>query len=69
MQGADRALITGVRVFDVYQGKGIPEGKISIAVEVMIQPTEKTLTDAEIEQLSQRIVDAAGKATGATLRS
>jgi phenylalanyl-tRNA synthetase beta chain len=67
--GADKALISGARVFDVYQGKGVPEGQKSGAVEVTVQPAEKTLTDAEIEALSARIVAAADKAVGAKLRS
>jgi phenylalanyl-tRNA synthetase beta chain len=66
---ADKALIAEARVFDVYQGKGVPEGQKSVAVEVTVQPTEKTLTDAEIEALSARIVAAAEKAVGARLRS
>ena len=69
VQGADKALIAEVRVFDVYAGAGVPEGRKSVAVEVVIQPREKTLTDAEIEALSGRIVAAAQKACGATLRS
>jgi len=67
--GADKALIADARVFDVYQGKGVPEGQKSVAVEVTVQPTEKTLTDAEIEALSAKIVAAADKAVGAKLRS
>ncbi|HLZ73506.1 phenylalanine--tRNA ligase subunit beta [Phenylobacterium sp.] len=67
--GADKTLIAGARVFDVYQGKGVPEGQKSVAVEVTVQPVEKTLTDAEIEALSARIVAAAEKAVGAKLRS
>jgi phenylalanyl-tRNA synthetase beta chain len=67
--GADKALVADARVFDVYQGKGVPEGQKSVAVEVTVQPTEKTLTDAEIEALSGRIIAAAEKATGAKLRS
>jgi phenylalanyl-tRNA synthetase beta chain len=66
--GADKALIADARVFDVYQGKGVPEGLKSVAVEVTVQPREKTLTDAEIEALSSRIVAAAEKAVGAKLR-
>ena len=66
---ADKSLIADARVFDVYQGKGVPEGQKSVAVEVTVQPTEKTLTDAEIEALSARIVAAADKAVGAKLRS
>ncbi|HEX3366754.1 phenylalanine--tRNA ligase subunit beta [Phenylobacterium sp.] len=67
--GADKALIAEARVFDVYQGKGVPEGQKSVAVEVTVQPTEKTLADPEIEALSARIVMAAEKALGAKLRS
>ncbi len=67
VQSADKTLIEAVRVFDVYAGPGVPEGAKSVAVEVVIQPRDKTLTEAEIEALSARIVAAAGKA-GATLR-
>lgn len=68
VSGADKALITDVRVFDVYRGKGVPEGQKSIAIEVEIQPREATLTDAEIEALMAKVVAAATKA-GAVLRS
>ena len=68
VQGADKALISGVRVFDLYQGQGVPEGQKSLAVEVHIQPVDKTLTDAEIEALSAKVVAAAQK-LGATLRA
>ena len=66
--GTDKTLISEVLVFDVYQGPGVPEGAKSVALEVTIQPREKTLTEAEIEALSARIVAAAGK-VGAALRS
>ncbi|HYF23885.1 MAG TPA: phenylalanine--tRNA ligase subunit beta [Caulobacteraceae bacterium] len=66
--GADKALIASARVFDVYEGAGVPEGMRSIAVEVQVQPRDKTLTDPEIEALSAKIVQAAEKA-GARLRS
>lgn len=66
--GADKALISQARVFDVYQGPGVPEGSKSVAVEVLLQPREKTLTDAEIEALSAKVVAAAEKAVGAKLR-
>jgi phenylalanyl-tRNA synthetase beta chain len=68
VQGADKALIAGVRVFDLYQGQGVAEGFKSLALEVVIQPVEQTLTDKDIEALSARIVAAAEKA-GARLRS
>ena len=67
-QGADRKLITDVTVFDVYEGKGIDEGKKSIAIAVTIQPREKTLTDQEIEAVAARIVAEVTKKTGGTLR-
>jgi phenylalanyl-tRNA synthetase beta chain len=69
VQSADRTLVAGVRVFDVYEGSGVPEGKKSVAVEVTVQPRDKTLADAEIEALSTKIVGAASKAVGAVLRS
>jgi phenylalanyl-tRNA synthetase beta chain len=67
-QGADRKLIADVTVFDVYEGKGIDEGKKSIAIAVTIQPREKTLTDQEIEAVAARIVAEVTKKTGGTLR-
>ena len=67
--GVDKQLIAATRVFDVYQGKGVPEGQKSIAVEVTLQPRERTLTDAEIEALSAKIVAVAEKAVGAKLRT
>jgi len=68
-RGADRVLIEKIDVFDVYEGKGVPEGKKSLAIAVRLQPKDKTLTDAEIDALAQKIVDAVTKATGGTLRS
>ena len=53
-RNADKALITGARVFDVYAGKGVPEGKKSLAIAVTLQPVERTLTDAEIEAVSSQ---------------
>ena len=68
IQGADKALIASARVFDVYTGAGVSEGSKSLAVEVSIQPTDHTLTEAEIDSLSGRIIAAAEKAVGAKLR-
>jgi phenylalanyl-tRNA synthetase beta chain len=65
---ADRALITKVGVFDVFTGKGVPEGKKSLAIEVTLQPRDKTPTDQEIEAIAARIVTAVIKATGGELR-
>ncbi len=68
-QGAERKLVAGVDVFDVYEGIGIPEGSKSIAVAVRLQPMERTLTDAEIEAVSTKIVAEVAKKTGASLRA
>ncbi|MGZ5916882.1 MAG: phenylalanine--tRNA ligase subunit beta, partial [Methyloceanibacter sp.] len=65
---ADRALISEVGVFDVFTGQGVPEGKKSLAIEVTLQPKDKTLTDAEIEAIAAQIVAAVQKATGGELR-
>jgi phenylalanyl-tRNA synthetase beta chain len=67
-QGAERQLIAGVEVFDVYEGTGIDPDKKSVAIAVSLQPTQKTLTDAEIDAVSGKIVAEVGKKTGATLR-
>jgi phenylalanyl-tRNA synthetase beta chain len=65
---ADRALIRETRVFDVFTGAGVPDGKKSVAIEVVLQPKEKTLTDAEIEAVAEKVVAAVRKATGGELR-
>ena len=67
--GADRTLIAAARVFDVYEGPGVPEGAKSVAVEVTIQPRDATLAEAQIEALSQRIIAAAQTQVSASLRS
>jgi len=67
-RGAERALITGVSLFDVYQGDTLDAGKKSLGVEVVLQPREKTLTDEEIEAVSTRVVAAVAKACGGVLR-
>ncbi len=64
VQGADKALIAEVRVFDIYRGKGVDEGFKSVALEVVIQPRDATLTDAEIEALTAKIVAAVEKQGG-----
>jgi phenylalanyl-tRNA synthetase beta chain len=68
-QSADRKLISDVSVFDVYEGKGIEEGKKSIAIAVTIQPREKTLTDQEIDAVAAKIVAEVNKKTAGVLRA
>jgi phenylalanyl-tRNA synthetase beta chain len=67
-QAAERQLIVGVDVFDIYEGTGIDPDKKSVAIAVTLQPTEKTLTDVEIEAVSAKIVGEVSKKTGAVLR-
>jgi phenylalanyl-tRNA synthetase beta chain len=67
-RGAERGLIAGVALFDVFAGPSIGTGKKSLGVEVIFQPRERTLTDAEIEAACQKVVAAVAKATGAKLR-
>jgi phenylalanyl-tRNA synthetase beta chain len=67
-RGAERTLVADVAIFDRYAGEKLPEGKVSLAIQVTLQPREATLTDAEIEAAAARIVAAVAKATGAVLR-
>ncbi len=67
-KGAEKKLVSDVRVFDLYAGKGVEDGKKSLAIEVTLQPREKTLTDEEIEAVSAKIVAQVKKATGGELR-
>ncbi len=66
--GADKKLITGVSVFDVFEGAALGEDKKSIAIEVQIQPVDKTLTDEDFEALAAKIVENVQKQTGGVLR-
>ncbi|MEM8540000.1 MAG: phenylalanine--tRNA ligase subunit beta [Pseudomonadota bacterium] len=67
--GADKQLISNVKVFDLFEGPSLGEGKKSIALEVAIQPTDRTLTDEDLEALRGKIVANVEKATGGVLRS
>ena len=67
-RGVDKKLVAEVRLFDLYRGKGLPEGKKSLAIAVTLQPETATLTDTEIEAFSAKLVAAVEKATGGTLR-
>ncbi len=66
---AEKNLIREVTVFDVFEGARLGGDKKSVALSVTLQPSDKTLTDAEIEQIVARITAAVTKATGATLRT
>ncbi|WP_377297666.1 phenylalanine--tRNA ligase subunit beta [Rhizobium sp. SGZ-381] len=66
---ADRKLVTGVSVFDVFEGASLGENKKSIAIEVLIQPVDKTLTDEDFDALTKKIVANVEKSTGGVLRA
>ena len=68
-RGVDRKLVAEIRLFDVYEGAGLPSGKKSLAITIVLQPQERTLTEAEIEAFSRRLVAQIEKATGGQLRS
>jgi phenylalanyl-tRNA synthetase beta chain len=68
VQAADRTMITGLGVFDVYRGAGVPEGRKSVAVTVTLQPRERTMTDQDLEAISAMIEAEVARKTGAVLR-
>ncbi len=68
-RSADRTLVSRAAIFDLYEGQGVPAGKKSVGLSVTLQPTGKTLTDAEIERVSASIVEGVAKRTGAVLRA
>ena len=67
-QGADKALIDAVRVFDEFVGGSLGEGRKSLAITVRLQPVDATLTDREIEAVGAKVVEKVAKATGGALR-
>ncbi len=67
-KGADKALIADVTLFDAFTGASLGEGKKSLAIEVTLQPKDKTLTDEEIEAVSSKVVGQVERATGGVLR-
>lgn len=67
-RGADRTLVQTVRLFDIFRGGSVPDGMKSIGIEIVLQPRDATLTEAEIDAVSAQIVAAVARATGATLR-
>ena len=68
ISSVDKKLIDSVNVFDVYEGAGIDDGKKSIAVNVRLQPFNKTMTDDEIEEFRQDVISIVIKKTDGTLR-
>ncbi|AMO73056.1 phenylalanine--tRNA ligase subunit beta [Sphingorhabdus sp. M41] len=67
VKGADKKLITDARIFDLFEGPSVGEGKKSLAVEVTLQPIDTTLTEEDLKALSDKVVTNAAK-LGAELR-
>lgn len=65
---ADRQLIEQARIFDIFEGGSVPEGYRSLGVEVMLQPYQQSLTDAELDSVMKAVEESVKKATGAELR-
>ncbi len=68
-EGADKKLVAGVTVFDLFESDALGPGKKSLAIQVTLQPTDKTLTDEEIDMVGRKVVAEVTKATGGTLRT
>jgi phenylalanyl-tRNA synthetase beta chain len=67
VRSADKSAITDARLFDCFTGTGVPEGQKSLAIEVILQPLEKSFTEEELNAIAAKIVAAAAK-IGASLR-
>jgi phenylalanyl-tRNA synthetase beta chain len=67
-QGADKKLISGVNVFDLFEGASLGEGKKSVALEVTIQPRDRTLTDEDLDKLAKSVIANVEKSSGGVLR-
>ncbi|MEZ5815946.1 MAG: phenylalanine--tRNA ligase subunit beta [Hyphomicrobiaceae bacterium] len=67
-QGADKALISGVKVFDVFEGGSLGSDQKSLAIEVTLSPSEKTLTDEDIDAVAKKVIAEVKRATGGEIR-
>jgi len=65
----DSTIIQKVTTFDVFEGQNIPQGKKSVAINVVIQASDKTLTESDLEEISKTIINTVKEKTGATIRS
>jgi phenylalanyl-tRNA synthetase beta chain len=64
IKGADKQSLVGARIFDVFAGEGVPDGKLSIAIEVTLQPQDKSFTEEDLKAISDKVVAAAAKVGG-----
>ncbi len=68
IRSSEKKLITDVSIFDIYQGEKMAEGRKSVALSVRLQPTDRTLTEEEIEAVAAKIISNVQKTTGGSLR-
>jgi phenylalanyl-tRNA synthetase beta chain len=68
MRATDCDIVQEIRLFDVYQGKGLPEGQKSLAFRIVMQHTQRTLADAEVDAVMAKLVEVAGAKFGGALR-
>ena len=69
ISGVDQKLISNIKVFDVYEGENIPDNQKSIAINLTIQSSEKTLNDSDLEKINKLIIETVENKTGAKIRS
>mgnify|MGYP003327370687 CR=1 FL=1 len=69
VSSVDQNLVSNIKVFDVYEGDNIPENQKSIAINVTIQSSEKTLNDQDLEKINKLIIKTVQNKTGAKIRS
>ena len=69
IKDVDENIIQKVNTFDVYEGENIPKDKKSVAINVMLQALDKTLSEKDLDQVSQKIIETVEEKTGATIRS
>ena len=67
VKGADKSNVVGAKLFDVFRGKGVPDGRKSLAIEVRLQPIEKSYTEEDLHEISERII-ASSRKFGANVR-
>ena len=65
----DKSIIQDVTTFDVYEGENIPRDKKSVAINITLQSVDKTLSEKDLDQVSQKIIEVVKEKTGATIRS
>ena len=69
IKDVDTSLIQNVTTFDVFEGESIPKDKKSVAINVTLQASDKTLSEKDLDQISKKIIEAVKEKTGATIRS